>query len=94
MNFVVLRNFGFAAALSAALLTTPAMAEDQSAEELARDGIQRLMDAMELFVGSIPMYAAPEVMPNGDIIIRRIQPDEGDHSGSDKESSQEEGSDT
>jgi hypothetical protein len=29
---------------------------------------------MELFLGTIPLYEAPEVLPNGDIIIRRAPP--------------------
>ena len=34
------------------------------------------MRAMEMFISNIPLYEAPEVLPNGDIIIRRVQPDD------------------
>ena len=66
--------------LSAGLALTPAMAQDQQqsldeAERMAMDAIARMMDALGLFIDSIPQYEAPEVLPNGDIIIRRIQPE-------------------
>ncbi|MEQ8442312.1 MAG: hypothetical protein RIM33_01615 [Alphaproteobacteria bacterium] len=78
------RTAGCAALVSVALISAPAMAEDRSAEELARDGVESLMRAMDMFIGSIPMYEAPEILPNGDIIIRRVQPDgseDGDKEG-------------
>ena len=67
-------------ALSAALALTPAVAQDQQqsldeAERMAMDAIARMMDALGLFIDSIPQYEAPEVLPNGDIIIRRIHPE-------------------
>ena len=66
--------------LSAALAMTPAVAQDQQqsldeAERMAMDAIARMMDALGLFIDSIPQYEAPEVLPNGDIIIRRIHPE-------------------
>ncbi len=66
--------------LSAALVLAPAAAQDQQqsfdeAERMALDAIARMMDALGLFIDSIPQYEAPEVLPNGDIIIRRINPD-------------------
>ena len=66
--------------LSAGLALTPAMAQDQQqsldeAERMAMDAIARMMDALGLFIDSIPQYEAPEVLPNGDIIIRRIHPE-------------------
>jgi hypothetical protein len=27
-----------------------------------------------MFVKSVPQYSAPEVLPNGDIILRRVHP--------------------
>ena len=67
-------------ALSAAVALTPAAAQDQQqsldeAERMAMDAIARMMDALGLFIDSIPQYEAPEVLPNGDIIIRRIHPE-------------------
>lgn len=48
---------------------------DREAEETARafrDALERAMRLMDNVLGSIPQYEMPEVMPNGDIIIRRI----------------------
>jgi hypothetical protein len=44
---------------------------DEGPGELARDGIQRLMQALEAFIDMIPQYEMPEINENGDIIIRR-----------------------
>ena len=52
----------------------PAAAQSQDPNALAADGLEKLMRAMELFIGTIPIYEAPEVLPNGDIIIRRVPP--------------------
>lgn len=45
-----------------------------SPKDLAIEGLRNLMQALDLFVKSVPQYSAPEVLPNGDIIIRRIHP--------------------
>ena len=48
---------------------------EREAEETARamrDTIERAMKLMDGLMGSIPQYQLPEVLPNGDIIIRRI----------------------
>ncbi len=63
-----------AAAAIAALAATPAAAQEKSPEELARDGLGKLLSALELFIDTIPQYETPEILPNGDIIIRRIDP--------------------
>ncbi|HVO01498.1 MAG TPA: hypothetical protein VMT54_04815 [Candidatus Cybelea sp.] len=72
-----------AAALVAALATAPmALAQDQTpttpspdaAQQLAVEGLAKIMQALDLFVKSVPQYAPPEVLPNGDIIIRRLHP--------------------
>jgi hypothetical protein len=60
-----------------ALLAAPAVAqEEQTPDELALEAFDKLKRAFDLFLGSIPMYATPEMLPNGDIIIRRIHPEE------------------
>ena len=41
------------------------------AEDMAREAIEQLMRALELMLDSIPQYELPEIMENGDIIIRR-----------------------
>ncbi len=67
---------GVAAFLLACAISLPVAhaadgAENESPESLARDGIQKVLDALELFLGSIPQYSSPEILENGDIIIRR-----------------------
>lgn len=44
------------------------------AQQLAVEGLSKLLDALNVFVKSVPQYAAPEVLPNGDIILRRLNP--------------------
>ena len=43
---------------------------------MIEDGMKMILDAIQLVLKSIPEYKAPEVLENGDIIIRRVQPDE------------------
>lgn len=69
----------FLAAVLLALLwgaPSPAGAEDPPEEEpapgeLAREGVERLLQALEVFIEMIPQYELPELNENGDIIIRR-----------------------
>jgi hypothetical protein len=67
-----LAAFGVSAAL---VLATPAAAEESPETEdpgmLARDGIERLMRALDAFIDMIPQYEMPEINEDGDIIIRR-----------------------
>jgi hypothetical protein len=72
------RRFALASALALAL-AGPAFAQDTApttddAQKMAVEGLSKLLDALGLFVKSVPQYAAPEVLPNGDIIIRRLNP--------------------
>ncbi|MGF1592625.1 MAG: hypothetical protein ACFCUW_05060 [Kiloniellaceae bacterium] len=46
-------------------------APNDSPSELAREALEQLMRALSLLVDSIPQYEMPEVLENGDIIIRR-----------------------
>lgn len=47
--------------------------------ELAREGVDNLLKALDRLIGMIPQYEMPEVLENGDIIIRRRNPEpEGD----------------
>ena len=50
---------------------TGASADEKSADELAVEGLSKLMNALSLFVDAIPQYSPPEILDNGDIIIRR-----------------------
>lgn len=61
--------------LGLAVVAVPAhAAEDKPADTIER-GAQLVIDGLRAFFSSIPQYAAPEVLPNGDIIIRRINPE-------------------
>ncbi len=66
------------AALMAGALALPgavrAEEPDQKPGEMLQDGMRSIMGALELLLMSIPQYAAPEVLPNGDILIRRVNP--------------------
>jgi hypothetical protein len=56
---------------------TQAIAQDVGdAEEVAREGVERLMRALNLLMGSIPQFEAPEINEDGDIIVRRKRPSE------------------
>ena len=69
-----------------ALLAVPAGAvradslQDNTAEaeRLAGEALTKMMKALDLLISTVPRYAAPEVLPNGDIIIRRLDPLEQD----------------
>ncbi|WP_162915021.1 hypothetical protein [Desertibaculum subflavum] len=70
-----------APALALALGTAQAQAPDkdskeQGLEETARGAIESLMDVMRTLVDKIPMYEAPVILDNGDILIRRKRPEE------------------
>lgn len=68
-----------AAALAIMIAAAPASAQQrhpppdprEKAEKAFRDGARIIMRALQLFLESVPQYAAPEVLDNGDIIIRR-----------------------
>ena len=49
----------------------PATAGETPPGEMARQALEKLMRSLELFVDTIPQYEMPEVLPNGDILIRR-----------------------
>jgi hypothetical protein len=44
---------------------------DESMSEMAREGVEKLMRALEALIDEIPLYEMPEINENGDIIIRR-----------------------
>jgi len=49
---------------------------DQSPEKMIEDGMQMILNALELFIQEMPKYEKPEILENGDIIIRRVDPDQ------------------
>ena len=65
------------AAASSALAqdSTPVIPSPEAAQQMAVEGIDKLLQALDLFVKSVPQYSTPEVLPNGDIILRRVRPD-------------------
>ncbi len=75
-----MRHFFIALALMGALAVTgPAAAHDsenprQSPEELIEQATRDMMRIFEMLLQSIPQYEAPEILENGDIIIRRVHP--------------------
>jgi len=44
---------------------------DETPEQLMREGMERMLRAMELLIEMVPQYEPPELTPEGDIIIRR-----------------------
>ena len=53
---------------------TPSYAQsNQPPDQLMEKGVQMILDAMKIFIQNLPQYEAPEVLDNGDIIIRRKQ---------------------
>ncbi|MFC3226962.1 hypothetical protein ACFOGJ_06965 [Marinibaculum pumilum] len=80
-----------AAVLALALAVVPAAAQDDqgakeqldSAGKLALEAANKMVRALELFIDDLPQYEPPEVMPNGDIILRRVNPPGDDSMDSD-----------
>ena len=42
-------------------------------EEMLEQGARMIINALKLVLKTIPQYELPEVLDNGDIIIRRVQ---------------------
>lgn len=75
-TFIVL-TLGSGVALAQTPTSPPPPTLEQQADEAARamrDALERAMRLFDGVLGSIPQYEMPEVLPNGDIIIRRIPP--------------------
>lgn len=66
-----------------------------SPQDLAREGAQRLLDALEGLLQVIPQYGVPKVLDNGDILIPRLNPPQeekdGDEDGGDQDKPSGEG---
>lgn len=66
----------FAALLTSAWPAVPAAAaEDRSPGALLDRMLTEALGAIDLIVRAIPQYEAPEVLENGDILIRRKRPE-------------------
>jgi len=73
-----------AALIALPLGFSPAQAQQSDAPmAMAEEAMDRLILALQLIIASIPQYELPEVLENGDIIIRRIQPEDPDDSNND-----------
>ena len=44
-------------------------------EQMIEEGVNAVLNALKKLLRSIPQYAVPEILDNGDIIIRRIHPE-------------------
>lgn len=58
----------------AAAQSQPPSGKEESPEELAREGVERLMRALEGILKAIPQYGVPRVEEDGDIVIPRLNP--------------------
>ncbi len=57
----------------------PAPDARDRAEQALKEGAEKIMRALELMLNAVPQYEMPEVLENGDIIIRRRNPDRPKH---------------
>jgi len=83
--------------ISLSLAATPVFADSTTddAERLATEGLGKILGALDLLMKTIPQYAAPEVLPNGDIIIRRLHPeDEAPHNPEEEDDEPSDGTET
>ena len=62
--------FGLAAA-PAAHAQAPTQPPTDSPKEMLEDATRKALRAFELMLKAIPQYEAPEILDNGDILIRR-----------------------
>ena len=85
-----------AVALAIVIVTAaPAVGQQQkNPEELATEGLGKMVQALESLLNSIPQYEKPEITEDGDIIIRRKRdperfrlPRPGDDTPTDREKS-------
>lgn len=72
----------------------PPRAQPSDPREMLEGGMKMVLQALELMIRAVPQYAPPEVLENGDIIIRRIpneplpkkkSPDDGKSGGKERQ---------
>jgi hypothetical protein len=77
---MAIRTLTLATALAFALAVQPAAAQEDEQQgspgEMAREGVEQLMNAIETFVHSLPMYGAPRIDDEGNIVIPRLDKEE------------------
>lgn len=56
--------------------SNPAPDVRDRAEQALKEGADKIMRALELMMRAVPQYEMPEVLENGDIIIRRRHPED------------------
>ncbi|MBI1776020.1 MAG: hypothetical protein HYR63_11795 [Proteobacteria bacterium] len=61
-----------AALISAGGATAETPSASKDPQQIIREGAERILEGMRVLIDRIPQYAAPEMLPNGDIIIRRL----------------------
>ncbi len=70
---------GIAVPAPAVVARAADMAADKTPQETPRemleDATRKALQAFELMLKAIPQYEAPEILDNGDIIIRRKKPE-------------------
>ncbi|MBT5414635.1 MAG: hypothetical protein HOK81_08555 [Rhodospirillaceae bacterium] len=77
-----MRKTILAAAAALMLTTGPVLAAEQDdVERLAREGAEKFIEALETLIERLPRYDMPEVTDDGDIIIRRRDPETAPHPG-------------
>jgi hypothetical protein len=78
MHGMKLVALAFALSLAAAPLQADPLARagdpEGKAQQEFKEGIDKIMRAFQMMLRAMPQYAAPEILENGDIIIRRRPP--------------------
>lgn len=69
-----IRCLALSVALSAVALSGT-HADQPTAKDHLEEATRNIIQAIELFIKTIPQYEAPEILENGDIIIRKKQKD-------------------
>ena len=73
----------FGAAIAVLLVTGPLAAQERApqgnlqdrTEKALKKGIETILRTLDGLIESVPQYEMPEVLDNGDIIIRRKRPE-------------------
>jgi hypothetical protein len=55
-------------------LPLAAAAQEKSTGDQLDEVLENVLDAIGMVLQAVPQYELPEVLPNGDIIIRRVPP--------------------
>src|SRR4051812_5590386 len=79
LHIPYLRATMLATVIAVAGTAPAALAQDSTlnnAQQEAVEGLSKLLNALDMFVKAVPQFEAPEVLPNGDIILRRIHPEQ------------------